>query len=80
MGVDSIRDKLAESRLRWFGHVSRMQSDDVVKKVWRWDSVKQTEQTWNAVVKKRYEEEVFSRRMGPRSWRMETCDPYPYPC
>ena len=55
--MDSIRDKLAENRLRWFGHVSRMQSDDVVKKVWRWDSEAKLnrgrpEQTWNAVVKK----------------------------
>ena len=57
VGVDSIRDKLAESRLRWFGHVSRMQSDYVVKKVWRWDSEKKLsrgspEKTWDAVLKK----------------------------
>ena len=34
VGVDDIRDKLAENRLRWFGHVSRKREDDVVKKVW----------------------------------------------
>ena len=57
MGVDSIEDKLAQRRLSWFGHVSRKQSEDVVRRVWEWDSeVTQgrgrPEQTWHAVVKK----------------------------
>ena len=38
VGVDSIEDKLAQGRLRWFGHVSRKGMDDDVRKVWRWDS------------------------------------------
>ena len=37
VGVDSIQDKLAQSRLRWFGHVSRKGEDDAIKKVWEWD-------------------------------------------
>ena len=57
VGVDSIEDKLAQGRLRWFGHVSRKETDDDVRKVWRWDSeVKMSrgrpEQTWYRVVKK----------------------------
>ena len=48
VGVDSF---MAQSRLRWFGHISRMQSDDAVKKVWEWDSEEtlsrgRPEQTW----------------------------------
>ena len=38
VGVDSINDKLAQRRLSWFGHVSRKESEDVVRKVWAWDS------------------------------------------
>ena len=57
VGVVSIEDKLAQGRLRWFGHVSRKGRDDVVKKVWRWDrEVKlargRPQQTWDGVVKK----------------------------
>ena len=37
VGVDSIEDKMAQSRLRWYGHLSRKGEDDVVKKVWGWD-------------------------------------------
>ena len=37
VGVDSIIDRLAQSRLRWCGHVSRMKSDNVVRKVWESD-------------------------------------------
>ena len=56
VGVDSIVDKMAQSRLRWFGHVSRKDEDDVVKKVWRLDrdvklSRGRPEQTWDGVVK-----------------------------
>ena len=57
VGVENIEDVLARSRLRWFGHVSRNEPEDDVKKVWRWgDEVKmgrgRPEQTWDAVVKK----------------------------
>ena len=57
LGVESIEDKLAHRRLSWFGHVSRKQSEDVVRKVWEWDSEVRLsrgrpEQTWRAVVKK----------------------------
>ena len=57
VAVDSIDDKLAQHRLRWFGHVSRREQDDDVKKVWGWDSeVKlgrgRPEQTWDGVVKR----------------------------
>ena len=57
VGVDSIVDKIAQSRLRWFGHVSRKEEDDVVKKVWLLDrevklSRGRPEQTWDGVVKK----------------------------
>ena len=34
VNVDSIVDKLAQSRLRWFGHLYRKDETDVVKKVW----------------------------------------------
>ena len=56
IGVDSIVDKMAQSRLRWFGHVSRKADVDVVKKVWRLDreiklSRGRPEQTWDGVVK-----------------------------
>ena len=37
VGVDSIEDKMAQGRLRWFGHVSRKGTDDEVRKVWRWN-------------------------------------------
>ena len=33
VGLVNIEDKLAQGRLRWFGHVSRKGRDDVVKKV-----------------------------------------------
>lgn len=44
--------KLPQSRLRWYGHVSRKGENDVVKKVWRRDSeIKlsrgRLEQTWD---------------------------------
>ena len=57
VGVDSIDDKLAQSRLRWFGHVSRREQHDDVKKVWGWNSeVKlsrgRPEQIWDRVVKR----------------------------
>ena len=32
VGVDNVIDRLAQSRLRWFGHISRMKSDNVVRK------------------------------------------------
>ena len=35
--VDSIEDKMAQGRLRWFGHISRMGIDDDVSKVCRRD-------------------------------------------
>ena len=38
VGVDSIEDKMAQNRLRWLGHVCRKREDDIVKKVWGWDS------------------------------------------
>ena len=28
LGVESIRDRLAQSRLRWYGHMMRRQVDD----------------------------------------------------
>ena len=37
VNVDSIVDKLAQSRMRWFGHLYRKDENDVVKKVWEWD-------------------------------------------
>ena len=57
VGVDNIEDKLAQSRLEWFGHVFMKGEDDVVKKLWKRDSeVKlargRPKQTWDAVVKK----------------------------
>ena len=56
LGVESIADKMAQSRLRWFGHVSRKDEVDVVKKVWCLDrevklSRGRPEQTWDGVVK-----------------------------
>ena len=38
VGVDSIEDVLARRRLSWFGHLSREGQEDVVKKVWGWNS------------------------------------------
>ena len=56
VGVESIADRLAQSRLGWFGHVSRKDEVDVVKKVWWLDrevklSRGRPEQTWDGVVK-----------------------------
>ena len=55
VGVVCMADKLAEARLRWFGHVVRKGEEDVVKRVWRMDEdVKlkrgRPEQTWRQVV------------------------------
>ena len=55
--MDSIIDRLAQSTLRWFGRVSRMKSDNVVRKVWENDREvtlgrDRPEQTWDGVVKK----------------------------
>ena len=57
VGVDSIEDKMAQSRLRWYGPLSRKGEDDVVKKVWGWGrevklSRGRPQQRWDAVVKK----------------------------
>ena len=57
LGVDNIEDKLAQGRLRWFGHVSRKGEDDAVRRVWGWDRGMKLgrgrpEQTWDAVVRK----------------------------
>ena len=35
LGFQSIRDRLAQSRLRWYGHMMRKQVDDVARKVWK---------------------------------------------
>ena len=52
-----MEDKMAQSRLRWYGHLCRKGEDDVVKKVWGWDSeIKlsrgRPQQTWDGVLKK----------------------------
>ena len=54
--VADIGDKLAENRLRWFGHVMRMDEDDVVKGVRALGVVGEVrrgrpELTWDEVVR-----------------------------
>ena len=54
--MDSIENKKAQNRLRWFGHVCRKGEDDIVKKVWGWDSEiklsRGRQQTWDGILKK----------------------------
>ena len=57
VGMDSIADKMAQNRLRWFGHVCRKGEDDIVKKVWGCDgeiklSRGRPQQTWDGVLTK----------------------------
>ena len=76
VGVDSMEDKLAQNRLRWYGHVSRREQEDVVNRVWRWDmggksSRGRPEQTWDGVVKKDMEKRGLSEEWAQNreEWR-----------
>ena len=76
VGVDSIEDKIAQSRLRWYGHISRKGEEDVVKKVWGWNrevkvSRGRPQQTWDAVVKKDMEKRGLMKEWAQdrEEWR-----------
>ena len=84
VGVACMADKLAEARLRWFGHVVRKREEDVVKRVWRMDEdVKlqrgRPEQTWRQVVRKDMKNRDLQEELANdrKAWRVAIHIPTP---
>lgn len=77
LGVDCVGDVMAQSRLRWYGHVMRKLEEDVVKRVWKEDTGSERrrgrpELTWDAVVKRDMEERGLKEYMvwDKEDWRL----------
>jgi hypothetical protein len=84
LGVESICDRLAQGRLRWYGHVMRRQADDVVKKVWKEEQGGKRgrgrpELTWDAVIRRDMKERGLEDSMvwDRHEWRLSIRIPTP---
>ena len=83
IGVECVRQRLREGRLRWLGHVVRMEEESIVRRVRELDveglprGRGRPKLTWDAVVKKDMQEcglrEDMARDRG--EWRMAICMP-----
>ena len=58
VGIESMEQRLRENRLRWFGHVVRMEEGDVIKRVRKMQipgearGRRRPKFTWDVVIKK----------------------------